>query len=97
MLAYLSLRLDIISNHFQSRNRTIGFTTLSLPDQCPTIIKHNIHNVNLASLNATDQRNSTSNQLQQHQTEMIEYGDVYFFYRPNVGSEEVKSIDDALN
>jgi len=49
----------------------------------------------MASLNATDQRNTASNQTSQHQTDMLEYGDIYFFYRPKVGSEEVNSIDDV--
>lgn len=31
----------------------------------------------------------------QQQTEVLEYGDFYFFYRPKVGSEQVKSIDDV--
>ena len=26
---------------------------------------------------------------------ILEYGDIYFFYRPKVGSQEVKSIDDV--
>ena len=46
------------------------------------------------ALNARDQGNSTTDQKSQHQTEMLEYGDIYFFYRPKVGSEQVKSIDD---
>jgi hypothetical protein len=29
------------------------------------------------------------------QTQMLEYGDIYFFYRPKVGSEQVKSINDV--
>jgi hypothetical protein len=49
----------------------------------------------MASLNATDQRNTASNQTSQHQTDMLEYGDIYFFYRPKVRSEEVNSIDDV--
>jgi len=49
----------------------------------------------MASLNPTDQRNTASNQTSQHQTDMLEYGDIYFFYRPKVASEEVNSIDDV--
>jgi hypothetical protein len=49
----------------------------------------------MASLNATDQRNTASNQTPQHQTEILEYGDIYFFYRPKVGSGEVNSINDV--
>ena len=30
----------------------------------------------------------------QTQPEVLEYGDIYFFYRPKVGSPEVKSIGD---
>lgn len=48
----------------------------------------------MASLNASDQRNTPSNQTSQ-QTDMLEYGDIYFFYRPKVRSEEVNSIDDV--
>jgi hypothetical protein len=29
------------------------------------------------------------------ETQMLEYGDIYFFYRPKVGSEQVKSINDV--
>jgi len=29
------------------------------------------------------------------QTQMLEQGDIYFFYRPKVGSEQVKSINDV--
>ena len=49
----------------------------------------------MASLNATDQRNTASNQTSQHQTDMLEYGDIYFFYRPKVGAKEVNGIDDV--
>ena len=31
----------------------------------------------------------------QEQTQMLEHGDIYFFYRPKVGSERVKSINDV--
>ena len=30
-----------------------------------------------------------------YEPEILEYGDIYFFYRPKVGSQEVKSIDDV--
>jgi hypothetical protein len=36
-----------------------------------------------------------SSQHQQNQTEILEYGDIYFFYRPKVRSEKVKSIEDV--
>lgn len=50
----------------------------------------------MASLNGTDERNNTSsNELTTQQTEILEYGDIYFFYRPKVRSEQVKSIDDV--
>src|SRR5918994_6233409 len=29
------------------------------------------------------------------QPDILEYGDIYFFYRPKVGSQEIKSIDDV--
>jgi hypothetical protein len=32
---------------------------------------------------------------QEEQTQMLEHGDIYFFYRPKVGSERVKSINDV--
>jgi hypothetical protein len=35
-----------------------------------------------------------NNQQQQNQTEILEYGDIYFFYRPKVRSEQVKGIED---
>jgi predicted RNA-binding protein with PUA-like domain len=38
---------------------------------------------------------TNSNQQQQNQTEILEYGDIYFFYRPKVRSEEVKGIEDV--
>jgi hypothetical protein len=31
----------------------------------------------------------------QYNPEILEYGDIYFFYRPKVGSSDVKSIDDV--
>jgi hypothetical protein len=49
----------------------------------------------MASLNITDERNNTSDELANQQTEILEYGDIYFFYRPKVRSEQVKSIDDV--
>ena len=30
-----------------------------------------------------------------YQTEVLEYGDIYFFYRPKVSSPDVKSLDDV--
>ena len=38
--------------------------------------------------------NEEQKQESQTQPEVLEYGDIYFFYRPKVGSPEVKSIDD---
>ena len=38
---------------------------------------------------------TNSNNQQQSQTEILEYGDIYFFYRPKVRSEEVKGIEDV--
>ena len=32
---------------------------------------------------------------QEEQAQMLEHGDIYFFYRPKVGSEQVKSINDV--
>src|SRR5918995_6867852 len=42
-------------------------------------------------------RKESEKQKQESQTqpEVLEYGDIYFFYRPKVGSPEVKSIDDV--
>jgi hypothetical protein len=34
-------------------------------------------------------------QESRYEPEILEYGDIYFFYRPKVGSQEVKSIDDV--
>ena len=34
-------------------------------------------------------------QESQHNPEVLEYGDIYFFYRPKVGSSDVTSIDDV--
>jgi hypothetical protein len=34
-------------------------------------------------------------QQQKNQTEILEYGDIYFFYRPKVRSEQVKGIEDV--
>jgi hypothetical protein len=34
-------------------------------------------------------------QESQYNPEILEYGDIYFFYRPKVGSSDVKSIDDV--
>jgi hypothetical protein len=37
----------------------------------------------------------TNSNEQQSQTEILEYGDIYFFYRPKVRSEQVKGIEDV--
>jgi hypothetical protein len=34
-------------------------------------------------------------QESQYNHEVLEYGDIYFFYRPKVGSSDVKSVDDV--
>jgi hypothetical protein len=34
-------------------------------------------------------------QESRHNSEILEYGDIFFFYRPKVGSPDVKSIDDV--
>ena len=34
-------------------------------------------------------------QESQYNPEILEYGDIYFFYRPKVGSSDVRSIDDV--
>jgi hypothetical protein len=34
-------------------------------------------------------------QKSQHNPEVLEYGDIYFFYRPKVGSSDVTSLDDV--
>jgi len=50
---------------------------LSLPYWCPTIIKDNIDNANMASLNVTDRGNNTSsNELTKQQAEILEYSDI---------------------
>ena len=42
-----------------------------------------------------DNNNKKDNQGSPYEPEVLEYGDVYFFYRPKVGSQNVKSIDDV--
>ena len=39
--------------------------------------------------------NKVQSNQQQSQTEILEYGDIYFFYRPKVRSEQVKGIEDV--
>lgn len=41
------------------------------------------------------QNKNEQQQESQTEPEVLEYGDIYFFYRPKVGSPEVKSIDDV--
>jgi hypothetical protein len=41
------------------------------------------------------QNKNEQQQESQIQPAVLEYGDIYFFYRPKVGSPEVKSIDDV--
>jgi hypothetical protein len=50
----------------------------------------------MAHLNTNNVQSSENNQRnqQQGQTEILEYGNIYFFYRPKVRSEEVKGIED---
>jgi hypothetical protein len=43
----------------------------------------------------TKKDNEKQKQESQTQPEVLEYGDIYFFYRPKVSSPEVKSIDDV--
>ena len=52
---------------------------------------------NMANSDTNKVQSSNSNQhnQQQSQTEILEYGDIYFFYRPKVRSEEVKGIEDV--
>ena len=38
---------------------------------------------------------ASQNATSQERTQILEYGDIYFFYRPKVGSEQVKSINDV--
>jgi hypothetical protein len=39
--------------------------------------------------------NKEQEQESRYEPEILEYGDIYFFYRPKVDSQEVKSIDDV--
>ena len=49
---------------------------------------------NMAHLD-TSKVQSNEQQQQTNQTEILEYGDIYFFYRPKVRSEQVKGIEDV--
>jgi hypothetical protein len=40
-------------------------------------------------------KNEQQQQESRYEPKILEYGDIYFFYRPKVGSQEVKSIDDV--
>ena len=39
--------------------------------------------------------NSNNNNNDNTQSEILEQGDIYFFYRPKKGAEEVKGIEDV--
>src|ERR671914_573903 len=39
--------------------------------------------------------NKKKRQESEIQPDILEYGDIYFFYRPKVGSQEIKGIDDV--
>lgn len=41
------------------------------------------------------QSNEQQEQQQNNQPEILEYGNIYFFYRPKVRSEQVKGIEDV--
>jgi hypothetical protein len=62
------------------------------PQWYPTFIKKIVQRVSMAK------RISSNEEVQQQESrynaEILEYGDIYFFYRPKVGSPDVKSIDD---
>jgi hypothetical protein len=42
-----------------------------------------------------NKNNKKKRQESEIQPDVLEYGDIYFFYRPKVGSQEVKGIDDV--
>jgi len=46
-------------------------------------------------LSRTPHDNKKDQADSRYQPEVLEYGDIYFFYRPKVSSQEVKSIDDV--
>src|ERR1043165_5600967 len=45
--------------------------------------------------NSSSNSNNNSNNNDNTQSEILEQGDIYFFYRPKKGAEEVKGIEDV--
>ena len=77
--------LDKLSIHTSNSSPFVFGLPYPLPYRCPTVIKKIV------------QRDSMANKQQEsrYEPKILEYGDIYFFYRPKVGSQEVKSIDDV--
>jgi hypothetical protein len=65
----------------------------SLPRWSPTFIKKIVQRNNMAKKDSHNEKEQR--QESRYNPEILEYGDIYFFYRPKVGSSEVKSIDDV--
>ena len=76
--------LDKLSIHTSNSSPFVFGLPYPLPYRCPTVIKKIV------------QRDSMANKQQEsrYEPKILEYGDIYFFYRPKVGSQEVKNIDD---
>src|SRR4030095_12913855 len=64
----------------------------SLPVRYPTIIKKIVQQNDMTKRISNNEKEQQ--QESRHNSEILEYGDIYFFYRPKVGSPNVKSIDD---
>jgi hypothetical protein len=49
----------------------------------------------MANKGSHDKNEQQQQQESRYEPKILEYGDIYFFYRPKVGSQEVKSIGDV--
>ena len=65
----------------------------SLPVRHPTVIKKIVQQNDMAKRISNNKKEQQ--QESRYNSEILEYGDIYFFYRPKVGSPNVKSIDDV--
>lgn len=78
--------LDKLSIHTSSSSPFVFGLPYPLPYRCPTVIK------------TIAQRDSMTNKQSNKghdEPKILEYGNIYFFYRPKVRSHEVKNIDDV--
>ena len=54
-----------------------------------------INKINMTQQEKNKKDNTIDNNINNNESEVLEQGDIYFFYRPKKNSQEVKDIDDV--